>query len=220
MLWQMLLMVNLERQQIVRIEKHENHLCKFYDTKIIDDDTAIILGFDYEYIVRRDGIIISHARYNNKNMVMKQHLSHDGYKNIGLILNGKTTEHRVHRIVASAFVPNPENKPYINHKDGNRENNNYDNLEWCTQKENANHSINVLHKWSSSKNQKRAAQQIGIKRRKLSMEDAREIRRLYENGGISCIKLGKMFGLSKPCILRIIHYKSYKESQDMVNYGN
>ena len=203
----------------MRIETHENHLCKFYDTKMIDDNSAIILGFDYEYIVKRDGSIISHARYNNKNMIMKQHLSYDGYKNIGLILNGKTTAHRVHRIVASAFVPNPENKPYINHKDGNRENNNCDNLEWCTQKENANHSINVLHKWSRSEKQSKAAQELGIKRRKLTMEDAREIRRLHNEDGISSIKLGKMFKLSKACILRIIRYESYKESEDMQKYG-
>ena len=193
-------------------EVHENHLCKFYETKRIDKDSAILLGFDYEYIIKNNGEIISHARYHNKNMVMKQHISKDGYKSIGLILNGKTTEHRVHRIVACAFVKNPKNKPFINHIDGNKTNNNYNNLEWCSQKENVFHSINTLKKWSSSEKQRKYAHELGLSRRKLSMEDAKEIRRLHEEENIGSYRLGKMFGLSKPCIRKIIHYKSYIES--------
>ena len=62
---------------------------------------------------------------------MKIHLTKDGYYK----------EFMVHRLVATAFIPNPNNKPHINHTDGNPLNNHYKNLEWCTQKEKVRHAI-------------------------------------------------------------------------------
>ena len=61
-----------------------------------------------------------------------------GYKIINLWKNGTGKMFRVHRLVAAAFIPNPENKPCIDHIDGNRTNNHADNLRWVTAKENSN----------------------------------------------------------------------------------
>lgn len=79
--------------------------------------------------IRRDGSDRDHSIRDRK-----------GYFAVDLYENGKRTTERVHILVAEAFVPNPDNKPMINHKDGNKHNNNAENLEWVTHKENCEHA--------------------------------------------------------------------------------
>lgn len=59
-----------------------------------------------------------------------------GYLKIQFSMNGKRINKLVHRLVAQAFIPNPNDLPEVNHKDGDRMNNNVDNIEWCTHEEN------------------------------------------------------------------------------------
>ncbi len=90
-------------------------------------------------IVDEDGTI--YKKYSNgKFKKAPQHKSENGYKTISLRVNGKQRNLYSHRIIAKYFIPNPENKPIVNHKDGNRANNNINNLEWCTLKENSQHA--------------------------------------------------------------------------------
>ena len=67
-----------------------------------------------------------------------------GYREISIYDNVVKTRKwfRVHRLVAEYYIPNPENKPFVNHKDGNKENNCVENLEWVTHRENMDHAIN------------------------------------------------------------------------------
>lgn len=64
----------------------------------------------------------------------------NGYRLVTLSSSNKNISYTVHRLVGFCFIPNPDDKPYINHKDGDKLNNNVDNLEWCTAKENDTHA--------------------------------------------------------------------------------
>ena len=69
-----------------------------------------------------------------------------GYLRVPLYKDGKRKWHKVHRLVANAFIPNPDNKPQVNHKDGNKLNNSITNLEWVTDEENKEHYKQITDK--------------------------------------------------------------------------
>ena len=76
---------------------------------------------------------------HGKEKFLKLHLKPDGYMQVVLCKNYKTTSRLVHRFVAEAFVPNPNNLVQVNHKDENKTNNYVENLEWCTPSYNVNY---------------------------------------------------------------------------------
>ena len=87
-----------------------------------------------DYYVTVDGEVYSW--YGKKPVICMKYLDNgSGYKYVRI---GRKNVY-VHRLIAETFIPNPENKPQVNHKDGNRANNSVDNLEWVTAKENAEH---------------------------------------------------------------------------------
>lgn len=79
-----------------------------------------------------------YVRNTHTGRILKQSIV-GGYAKVDLYQKGKRTNMKVHRLVAKAFIPNPENKATVNHKDENKLNNNVSNLEWMTQKENSNY---------------------------------------------------------------------------------
>lgn len=93
------------------------------------------------YFVSKDGKVYS-EKYGRR-VELKQS-EHKGYRRVCLSMNNKRQHYPVHRLVAEAFVPNPEDKPFVNHMDGNKRNNLSDNLQWCTASENQKHAYDTL----------------------------------------------------------------------------
>ena len=90
---------------------------------------------------------------------LKQFKNNNGYYQVYLMTDdNKQKWFRVHRLVAEVFIPNPENKPYVDHINGNREDNSIDNLRWCTQKENCNNPISINRYKNCKKNNKEIEQ--------------------------------------------------------------
>lgn len=76
---------------------------------------------------------------NSKEKILKSNKNEYGYLRVNLWKEGKRENHKIHRLVATAFLPNPNNLLEINHKDEDKTNNKVDNLEWCNRKYNTNY---------------------------------------------------------------------------------
>ena len=105
----------------------------------------VIENFE-RYTINNDGVIFD----TKKNRNICQWIDTVGYYQCILYKDGKKYYKRVHRLVANAFIPNPNKLPQVNHKDGNKLNNNYLNLEWCSNSENTQHGYdNSLYKYKA-----------------------------------------------------------------------
>lgn len=97
-----------------------------------------IPGFS-QYSVSSSGEV----RNDVRGLIKKPFVASNGYANVDLYRDGKRYKFRVHRLVGELFVPNPDELDFVNHKDGNKLNNDYSNLEWVTA------SYNMKHAYST-----------------------------------------------------------------------
>ena len=108
------------------------------------------------------------------------------YITVRLSKCGNIKTFRIHRLVAEAFIPNPDGKPCVNHIDGNKQNNHVSNLEWCS------YSENMKHAYKNG---------LCEPQRKLTDEDIQEI--ISQKGKVSCKALSKKYNVSFQLICEI-----------------
>lgn len=169
-----------------------------------------IKDFEGLYAVTENGEIFSYPKRTNAKQGKWLKIAFDGrYKTVCLFKNGKKHQRLVHRLVAEAFCDNRENKPHVNHIDGNKTNNFANNLEWVTQSENMTHAVIAgLHK--NSDKQKAVASALGKSFRKFTEDQVRKIRKLRDMG-CTCKDIGHWFNADRTTISLIVHGKTYAE---------
>ena len=142
-----------------------------------------------DYEVSCDGRVRSNKKKTP--IVLKPGLSRTGYPRVVLCArDGSKQNKTVHRVVAETYIPNPENKPQVNHKDGVKSNNTVDNLEWATPSENVQHAFDVLN---------RVRQNGGTN--KLTKEQVEDLRTRAANGTLGTFtECAKEHGVSKEVI--------------------
>lgn len=167
---------------------------------------------DKLYWVSNDGIIQS--RHFNKKKILHQSTTtasarrSGGHKRVTIFTKQGKKKYLVHRLVAQAFIPNPNNYPQINHIDGVKSNNHYSNLEWCTQSMNTLHSYHVLGQKSPNNTWTKGENNPGAK---LTKSQVIEIRNLRQTSKLTQEQIAKLYNVSRHCILKILNNKSWQK---------
>lgn len=146
------------------------------------------------YIITDSGVIYS----KKSNKIMKQHLDKDGYLVLNLSNNGIKKQCRVHRLVAIAFIPNPEGLATVNHINHNKLDNRVTNLEWLSNYDNAKDGCKYAPKFFGEK----------ATAAKLTQAQADQIRLDYANG-ISRKELAQQYKITTASIGNVINNKTY-----------
>ncbi len=184
---------------------------------IIDKEGEVwkdVIGYEGYYKISNFGRIMTVRRIANitkfgkaTTMIINQRLgaitiNKQGYPCAILTINGNTKRCLIHRVLAQAFIPNPENKPLVNHIDGNKRNNNYKNLEWCTASE------NTIHALKTGLLKIRYGKSAGGY---FTFEEAEEIRKFREKTGFSHKKIAQIYETTRSVITNILLNKNYTQ---------
>jgi len=154
-------------------------------------------GYNGNYLICKDGKVLS-LMFNKKKCLKTTQMKR-GYVLVRLYKNGKPKTKSIHRLLAEAFIPNPENKFCVNHKNNIKDDNRLNNLEWCTSSENTKHAITV-DAITFPKHGRHS---------KLTQIQVAEIRKLLKQGEYTQIKIGKIYGVCNSTISSIHRRKNW-----------
>jgi hypothetical protein len=179
---------------------------KFAKVVIVKEVWLPVVGYEGLYEVSNLGnVMVSSSNPSKvthfKGRNLRSTVTVYGYVQACLTKYGVEKSKRVHRLVAEAFLPNLDNKPYVNHIDANRLNNYVDNLEWCTNLENVRHSVKLNRHGRSHS---------GMDARK-----ALQVREFYQQG-TNTKQLADIFKCSRKIILSIIYNQTWKDNGNIV----
>jgi len=150
-----------------------------------------------QYTISDKGEIKSYKR-NKEGYIMKKQEDKDGYFKVSLYKEGKYTRMFIHRLVMMTFNPVKKmEKLQVNHLDGDKKNNDINNLEWCTHKENIKHAINM-----GLKNSSKGVNNFNVK---LTKEDVKKVVKLRENFGMTHLEIANKFNMSRRAIGNILN---------------
>lgn len=140
------------------------------------------------------------GKWTTSEKILKPSINFEGYTTSALIKNGIAKTKTLHRLVAKAFIPNPENKLTVNHINGIRNDNRVENLEWNTQSENVSHAFRIGMKT-----------QIGSKcpRAILNEKQVLEIRSKFKKRIYTRVMLGKEYGVSEHTIKKVLNKNNW-----------
>ena len=160
-----------------------------------------VISYDGRYQVSNFGRVKSF--FDDKPHILKANKVTEGYLRLRLYKSGASQNCFIHRLVAQAFIPNPEDKPQVNHIDGDKTNNRVENLEWMTSGENISHAF----KLGLSKVPKGSKNHSA----KLTPDQVREVRSIYVKSsytfGVSA--LARKFHVSEETVRDIVKGRSY-----------
>lgn len=160
-----------------------------------------IEGFKNKYQVSNFGRV-----RNSRNTLMKFQTHRKGYFCVSFCVNSVKRTKKVHRLVAEAFIENPENKEQVNHIDGNKKNNHVDNLEWNTPLENVRHAMDN-NLWIAEEHYAGKGEKNGF--HKLKDYEVLEIRSKFKPRVYTREMLAKEYNVSKHCIKDVITRRSW-----------
>lgn len=165
------------------------------------------VGYEDYYLVSNKGRIkrlgrdlgyrITHTK------ITRGRYDKEGYLAFKTTLDKKTLEMRAHRMVAMAFIPNPNNYPQINHINGKKDDNRVENLEWCT------NGMNGQHAWDTGLRKRIPTAKCLLS--KLCTREVRNIRKLHATGEHKIVDLAKRYKVTANTISKIVNRQTWKD---------